>query len=63
MANGSPSTHDIGIAAKDLAQTADHNIRILRHLDIDKVANRLVDHNDKAILVCQFAYTCEIGTG
>ena len=61
--NSSPSAHDIRIPTKDLAQTADHDIRILRHLDIDKIANRLVDHHDEAVFVGQLTDAGQVRTG
>lgn len=58
-----PATHDIGITRKDLAQTANHHIRKLRHFNIDKIPNRLINDNSEAILVCQSSDTSEVGTG
>jgi hypothetical protein len=57
-----PAAHDITIAAKNLRQAAHDNICMWQYRDIEKVSNRLINHNSKTILICQFPYAKQIWT-
>ena len=55
-----PATHDVRVAAEDLAEAADDDIREGEHLDVDEVADRLVHYDKEVILVCKLPQTCEV---
>lgn len=50
-----PATHNITVTRKDLCQTTDNHISILKHSDITKVSNGLIDHDHKVIFVSKLA--------
>ena len=46
-----PSTHDIAVSTEYLSKATYHHIRPREHVDIQKIANRFVDHHGEPELV------------
>jgi hypothetical protein len=55
-----PSSHDITVTTEDFRQTADNNVCIRKDIDVDEIANTLIDYHAKVVLVCELAYALEI---
>lgn len=47
----SPAAHDITVAREDFGKTAYHHIRIRKDTDVAKVANSLIHHDQKVIVI------------
>jgi hypothetical protein len=55
-----PPAHDVAITAKDFGQTAYDHICVREHIDVDEVADTLVDYNTKIVLVGEVPYPLEV---
>lgn len=51
----SPATHDVTVTAEHLGETADDDVGRRQGLDINEAGDGLIDDNEEAKLVCQFA--------
>lgn len=50
-----PSSHYVTVAAKHLCQAADDDVGVRQHVDVQEVADRLVDDNEEVVLICEGA--------
>lgn len=46
-----PATHNVAISAKDLSKTTDNNVRVVQHMDVEKISDGFIDDDRKVIAV------------
>jgi hypothetical protein len=55
-----PSSHDIAVSTKNLGKTANYNVCVREHVDVDEVPDRLVHYYTEVILVGQLANAFQV---
>ena len=45
------AAHDVAVAAEGFGQAAHHDVGVRQHVDVDEVADRLVDHDGEAVRI------------
>lgn len=61
LGNLSPATHNIAVTAEDFGETADDDIGVGKDVNVQKVANRLIDHDAEVVLVRECANAWKVG--
>ena len=54
------AAHDVRVAAEDLAEAAHDDVCVRQDLDIDEVAEGLVDDDEEVVLVCELAQPWQV---